>query len=114
MHKWKKPKKKKKRKRLRIWVEWKCGECLQIHRISFPVVLRSLLVGIKRRGGEKKTFKSLHIDYGTPLSRLNAFLNTTFYEEFHAMNYVKISYPQELLSLLESNEKIAQKYGKTS
>jgi len=94
----------------RILVEWECSECDQIHRISFPCVMKSLMAGIRVKWGKKENIKKLEIDYGISLSKLNEFLNSTFYERFHAINYVKISYPERLLNLLGRNEEIDQKF----
>lgn len=70
------------------------------------------MCGIRVKWGKRDNIKKLELDYGTPLSKLNEFLNFTFSERFHAINYVKISYPKSLLKLLEHNEEIAQKHGK--
>ena len=109
MEKWKKPKKKSKRKLPRILVEWFCSECDQVHRISFPYRFG---VNIKIKWGDRDKIKKLVIGYKTTLSQLNDFLNSLFSDRFHAIKYVKISYPKSLLKKLKKNVELAQKHGK--
>ena len=106
----KKPKRKRKRKKPRIWVEWICGKCHKVHRLSFPYSLQPLRRGevLRVKWGATKP-RSLNIDYGATLTQINEFLNSLFTEEFEAKEYVKIGYPQSLLNKLEKNEEIAQK-----
>ena len=109
MEKRKKPKKK---KLPRIMVEWFCGKCHQVHRISLPYRLRA-----QQRShvhfGRRNKIKKLDIDYHTTLKELNDFINSLFSERFDAINYVKISYPESLLKKLKKNEELAQKHGKS-
>jgi len=106
MEKWKKPKKK---KLPRILVEWFCGKCHQVHRLSFRYRLRA-----QQRShvhfGERDKIKRLDIDHHTTLTELNSFINSLFSDRFHAINYVKISYPESLLKKLVENAELAQKH----
>ena len=106
----KKPKMKRKRKKPRIWVEWICGRCHRVHRISFPYSFQPLRRGevATVRWGASKLI-SLQIAYGATLTQINDFLNSLFTEKFDAQKYVKISYPEKLANRLREKEEIVHK-----
>ena len=104
---WKNPKKKK-RKLPRILVEWICSECDQVHRISIPYTIRYSGIKVEMRGA-KNVIKKLELDADSTLTELNEFLNSLFFQYFHAINYVKIRYPERLFKRLQENELLAQK-----
>ena len=110
MERSKKPKRKRKRKLPRIWVEWLCGTCKRVHRISFPYSFEPLRSGEVARAKFGATkIRKLQISYGATLTQINDFLNSLFTEKFDAQKYVKISYPENLAKRLREKEEIAHK-----
>ena len=111
MENWKKPKRKRRGKLPRILVEWICGKCDKVHRISFAYSFRPVWwkkrKGIRAKWGDRHTkFKltKVKLEHETTLSEMNEFLNSLFSEKYEAKQYVKIYYPKELLALLIKNE----------
>lgn len=103
----KKTKQKRKRERPRLLVEWICAECREVHRISFPYSLKHLRAkgkAFKIKWGGRGNIKRLEIDYRTPLTKMNDFINSLFSQKFKAKKYVKIYYPEKLINLLKRNE----------
>ena len=107
MEELKKPSGDKEKKLPRILVEWICGKCKKVHRISFDYSFRSLLrkrEGFKVFWGNARQIRKLELGHETSLSKLSEFLNSLFSEEFNAEEYVKIYYPKKLFVLLTKNE----------
>ena len=103
----KKPSSDKEKKLPRILVEWICGKCKKVHRISFSYSFRSVLrkrQGFKVFWGNARQIRKVELGHETSLSELNEFLNSLFSEEFNAKEYVKIYYPKKLFVLLTKNE----------
>ena len=110
----KSPKKKRKRKLPRILVEWICSKCDQVHRISLPYrfkAIRGTGQAVMSKWGTAKV-KKLWVDPTVTLSEMNEFLNSLFFKKFHAVEYVKIRYPERLLEKLKENALVAQNHRK--
>ena len=107
-----KPKKKRKRKLPRILVEWFCGKCNEVHRLSFPYSLKPLIEkrkGIRVKWGKAK-LKIIEFRHETTLTEMNNFLVSLFSQEFDAKEYVKIWYPRKLFNLLRKNERGSKRH----
>jgi len=105
--------KRQKKKLPRILVEWICSKCDLVHRISFPVSVKSsLMPSYKIIWGYKNNIKRLELNSGCPLSKINQVLTSVIVEKFDSKGseYVKISYPEKLFEMLKMNEETSLKH----